>query len=230
MRSLSLLLPGLLLLSATSVQTQTTTNPAAVEAPGVAITRISCRQDVFIPALYEDPMRANQDQRELERDQKATNRENTDRAKQGQTPIPTPPKKIAANTPVGSTPMGVPLGDEPAGNRNLPSRTDPGGASKHYIYKATIQNTGVKTIRTVVWQYLLFDPQTDAEVGRHLFLTKVNVRAGRSGNLIARSRTPPARVLQADKPSKQPIEKPTERVVIDRIEYDDGTLWQRSPS
>ncbi len=104
---------------------------------------------MFIPALYDDPMRINQDQRDLERDQKNTSLENLNRTRQGQTPIPTPTKKIAANIPVGSTPMGVPLGDEPAGNRNQPTRPEPGASKKYYLYKAKIKNTGEKAIRSV---------------------------------------------------------------------------------
>ena len=230
MKLLKVLLPGLLVVSAASTQAQTQTNPAPVDAPTVTVTRISWRQDVFIPALYDDPMRINQDHDDLVRDQKAQALSNIERAKQGQTPIPTPTKKVAANTPVGSTPMGVPLGDEPAGNRNLPAQSDPGASTLHYVYEAKIENTGVKTIRTIVWQYLFFDPGTEAEVGRHLFTGKVNIRAGKTASLVARSRTPPTRVVQATKSSKESVNKFAERVVIDRLEYDDGSFWQRPSS
>ena len=225
MKVLHLLLPGLLLASTASAQTSS--NPAPADAPGVTVAEFRWRQEVFIPALYEDPMRINQERAELERDQKATSRENVDRAKMGQTPLPAPTKKTAANIPVGSTPMGVPLGDEPVGNRNLPARSDPGASSVHYVYEARIKNTGVKTIRTVVWQYLLFDPETEIEVGRHQFTGRVGVRAGKTANLVARSKTPPTHIVQAAKSSKELPDKHAERVVINRIEYDDGSFWQR---
>src|SRR3981081_3234894 len=123
MKFLYLLLPGLLLAITASAQTPPNADPP--EAPGLTVAQFRWHREVFVPALYDDPMRVNQDRDELERDQKATARENVDRAKQGQAPIPTPTKKIASNTPVGSTPMGTPLGDDPAGNRNLPAQSAP---------------------------------------------------------------------------------------------------------
>jgi hypothetical protein len=228
MKVLHFLLPGLLLASTASAQTSS--KPAPVDAPGVTVDQFRWRQEVFIPALYEDPMRINQDRDDLERDQKAQRLANAERAKQGQTPIPLPSKKVAANVPVGSTPMGIPLGDEPAGNQNLPARGDPGLSRVHYVYEAKIKNTGVKTIRTIVWQYILIDPATDVEVGRHGFTGRVSVRAGKTANLVARSKTPPARIVQAAKSSKDVAAKHQERVVINRIEYDDGTFWQRPPT
>jgi hypothetical protein len=225
MKVLHLLLPGLLLASAASAQTSS--NPPAADAPDVTVAQFRWHQEVFVPALYEDPMRINQDQRDLEREQKATARENVDRAKMGQTQIPLPTKKIAANMPVGSTPMGVPLGDEPAGNRNLPARSDPGASSVHYVYEAKIKNTGVKTIRTIVWQYILFDPETEIEVGRHHFTGRVSVRVGKTANLVGRSKTPPTRVVEVTKSGKELRGKYSERVMIDRVEYGDGSFWQR---
>jgi hypothetical protein len=123
------------------------------------------------------------------------------------------------------TPMGTPLGDEPAGNRNLPAQSDPDIAKVHYLYEAKIKNNGAKTIRGIDWTFLLFDPETQTEVGRCRFTSKVNVRGGKAASLVARSRTPLTQVVQAKASSKS--EKPVERVVIDRIEYDDGSVWQR---
>ena len=225
MKVLLLLLPVLLLAGTASAQTST--NSEATEAPKVTVTRVRWRQEVFIPALYDDPMRVNQDQTDLLRDQRATAQANASRARTGQTPLPTPTKKIASNTPVGSTPMGTPLGDEPAGNQNLPAQEDPGPSSTHYLYEATIKNSGEKTIRMVVWQYLLLDPATEVELGRHRFMSKVNIRAGKTSNLVARSKTPPGRVIVAAKPNKESTAKETDQVIIDRLEFDDGSFWQR---
>ena len=225
MKVLYLLLPGLLLASTASAQTPS--NPAPSDAPGVTVTQFRWHQEVFIPALYDDPMRINQDRDDLERDQKAQRLANVERVKMGQAPIPQPTKKIASNTPVGSTPMLTPIGDEPVGNKNLPAQGDPGVSSIHYLYEAKIKNTGEKTIRTIVWQYILFDPETKAEVGRHQFTGNLRVRAGKTANLVARSRTPPARIVQAAKSTKELPGKYAERVVIDRIEHDDGSFWQR---
>jgi hypothetical protein len=225
MKVLQLVLPALLFVGAASAQVPS--KPDTVDAPTVTVTQISWRQEVFVPALYDDPMRVNQDRDELERDQKATSKANVDRAKMGETPIPQPTKKIASNTPVGSTPMGIPLGDEPAGNQNLPSRSDPGVSSVHYLYEAKIKNTGMKAIRTIVWEYLLFDPDTEVEMGHHRFTGNITVRSGKTVNLVGRSAKPLTGVVEVTKSGKGSQTKYHERVVIQRIEYDDGTFWQR---
>ncbi len=224
MRVLRCLLPGLLV--ALTASAQTTSNPAAVDPPGIVVAEVRWQQEVFIPALYADPMRINQDHRDLERDKKNTSIENSTRSRQGQTPIPTPSKKIASNIPVGSTPMGVPLGDEPAGNRNLPAQSEPGSATTYYLYKAKIKNNGSKGIRNVIWHFVLVDPGTETEVGRHRFIGKVSIKAGKSAELVARSRVPPTRIVRAEKSSGGLAGKHIERVLIERIEYDDGTFWQ----
>jgi len=227
-RVFNLLLLALLL--AGTAAAQALSNQVPTDTPTVTVTKYSWRQEIFIPALYDDPMQINQDRDELERDQKATSKANADRVRQGQAPLPLPTKKIASNTPVGSTPMGTPLGDEPVGNKNLPAKEEPGLSSVHYIYELKINNTGVKTIRLIVWEYSLFDPDTHLELGRHRFSNSVNIRAGKTANLVGRSKTPPARIVQATKPDKDDKElrgKYAERVTIQRIEYDDGTIWER---
>jgi hypothetical protein len=225
MRFVSLV--SLIVLSAATAAAQSASPSLVSGAPGVTITDISWRQEVFIPALYDDPMRVNQDKDDLERDRKATSVENANRAKQGQTAIPDPAKKIASNTPVGSTPMGMPIGDAPAGNQNLPAKTDPGLASVHYVYKAKVKNAGEKDIRIIQWQYVLSDRSTGEPVGSHSFTTPVNLRAGRSLELIGKSKTGPARLVDARNGDKEIRGKYAERVIIEGIEYADGTFWQQ---
>ena len=147
MKALNLALLGLLL--AGTAGAQDAPAPSSTNAPAVTITQVRSRKEVFVPALYEDPMQVNQDQQELLRDQKATIRQNAERARQGQVPLAIPGKKIASNTPVGSTPMGVALGDEPAGNRNLPAKSETAPSSIHFVYEARIKNDGEKTIRAI---------------------------------------------------------------------------------
>lgn len=220
MKPLSLLFLMMFLTGMASAQ-----SASAPGASSVDVLEVSWRKEVFIPALYDDPMRVNQDRDDLERDRKATAVENSNRAKQGQTALPTPTKKIASNTPVGSTPMGVPLGDEPAGNRSLPSKDDPGTSSVYYVYKAKVRNTSAKDIRVIRWQYSLSDRTTGEVVGSRYFTTAVNLRAGKTVELIGKSRNTPAKVVDANNAAKDIHGKYNERVTIEAIEYADGQTW-----
>ena len=223
MKLFSLLFLIMLLTGIASAQPSSAVKDSS--ASSVNVLEMSWRKEVFIPALYDDPMRVNQDRDDLERDRKATAAENSTRAKQGQTVLAPPTKKIASNTPVGSTPMGVPLGDEPAGNRNAPSREEPGTSSVYYVYKAKVRNTGEKDIRVIRWQYLLSDRKTGEVVGSRYFTTPVNLRAGKTVELIGKSRSTPVKVVDvnADKDIRG---KYLERVTIDAIEYADGQTWR----
>ena len=171
------------------------------DAPGVAVGQISWNKEVHVPALFEDPLQPNQDRADLLRERKATIRENVIRTQGGQPPLPLPTAK--------------------------PSKSDSGRSSVSYRYLAKIKNTGVKTIRHIAWQYLFFDPETEVEVGQHRYRTKVNVRPGKTADLVGRSTTPPVGVVEVTKAKDGLRSKYSERVVIHSIEYDDGTIWQR---
>lgn len=223
------LLVGLFLVTGASAQTPSTTVSSG-EVP-VTVVDNGWRQAVFVPALYADPMQANQDHNDLLRDQRNTAKENAIRAKTGENQIPLPTKKIAQNTPVGSTPMGVAIGDEPIGNKNQPAPEEPGDPKIHYVYEATIKNNSTKTIRSVLWQYLVFEPETETPVGAHRFNTPAKIRPGKTGKLIGKAKSPPSRVVRANKKtSKNVSDKFKELIFIEQIEYDDGTFWQRVPN
>jgi len=214
---------GLLFVSGASAQT-ISNSPSSPNAP-VEVLEKTWRLSVFIPALYDDPMRVNQDQNDLLRDQRATNKENVTRSKQGEAAIPLPTKKIASNTPVGSTPMGTAIGDEPIGNKNAPTQEEPGPSSTHYVYEAKIKNTGEKIIKVIGWEYSLFEGESQTSVGTHRFNTPVTIQPGKTVKVVGRSKTPPARVISAAKSSSELKDKYTERVTITEISYADGTVW-----
>ncbi|HKP35877.1 MAG TPA: hypothetical protein VJT71_03395 [Pyrinomonadaceae bacterium] len=96
-----------------------------------------------------------------------------------------------------------------------------------YVYSARVRNTGDKTIREIGWEYLLSDPETKIEVGRHLHSMKLSLAAGKSRDLIARSSKPPAGVVFVSKNGKEVSAKYSERVIINRLRYADGSVWQR---
>jgi hypothetical protein len=200
MKLLNLLLPGLLLASATSAQTPLTPG----DPPGVAVTRFSWHKDIYVPALFEDPMNPNQEQADLKRQQKAIKKANAVRIAGGQAPLPLPTRVITGE-----------------------QREIPDGPSINYLYEAKVKNAGEKTILLIVWEYTLQDPETAVQVGRHQFTDISKIRPGRTANLIGYTASPPTRILQARKGGRASEHKYSEQVVINRIEYADGSFWQR---
>lgn len=195
-------LPSLLLLAFLTVGVARPQAPQnSSDAPGVVVTQTNWFKDTYIPALYEDPMRVNDEQDELMRQQKSVARQNVARVQMGNNPEPLPVRKPSANN--------APLGTETV-----------------YRYQAKIKNTGLKTIKSVAWEYVISDPETEVEIGRHRFLGSLKVRPGKTITLVGVSGNPPATIVQAVK-SEDARPKYSERVVINRIDYDDDSFWQR---
>jgi hypothetical protein len=96
-----------------------------------------------------------------------------------------------------------------------------------FLYRASIRNTGEKTIKLIDWDYVFFNTNTQSETGRLEFTTEEKIGPGKNKELNAMSRKPPASTVSVyalDKNERQGLDG---QVVLVRIEYTDGTVWQR---
>lgn len=96
-----------------------------------------------------------------------------------------------------------------------------------YRYKVLLINTGSKTIRLVDWDYVFLDPDTGEEVARHQFTSQETIKPGKSKEVSVLYLTPPVKTVSAGMLSKKDPMPFTEQVVIARIQYSDGSSWQR---
>jgi hypothetical protein len=199
MKLCSSLFLGLLLFTGSAISQTALTRS---DAPDLLVSKISWQKEVFVPALYDDPMQPNQEQVNLKREQKIIARANNVRVQGGQNPLPLPTREVMS------------------ANRKAPA-----GPSVSYLYKAKITNTGSKTIRALIWEYSVID-ENGVQAGTHTFIDNSKIRAGRTAGLVAYSSTPAVNVITSQS-AKDSRHQYSERVIIDRIEYDDGTYWQR---
>lgn len=160
------------------------------------------RIDIRNPALDKDPIEAMNQRDQAERQRKATERTNETLAERGM-PGPTTQVPDAVREP------------------------GPRGIQVTYVYELKLTNTAKKAIRTLTWEYVFFEPGTEIEVGRRRFVSKVNIGPGKTTNLVERSAAPPASTVDARKAGKKPREQYSEQIVIQSVEYDDGSLWRR---
>lgn len=201
MKALGLVFTALMLTGTAAAQTAA----PAPEPHGVSVVKARWQKRFHNPALDEDPLRGIDDARELERERKETQRINTILLKQGRTQIPLPSQSV-----------------------NESVRIPPNKAMNYYLYEVKLSNTGAKKIRSLVWAYVLYDATAAREVGSHSFETKVSLGAGKSKSLTGLSTKPPATVVDVSKSARET--KPgqyAERVEIHRVEYEDGTVWER---
>lgn len=187
-----------LLLLATSVLAQEKT--ASVEPPDVIVLEKSWRKEVLHPERDPNPLAPNETLTRQTRAEKAEirNRENS-------LPQPTEPRM-----PIVSP-------------RPLAQRME---LLTTYVYRIKVQNNGSKTIKTLYWEYQFLDPATQNVMGYRQITSRVKLSPGKTEVLEQRSTRQPTVLVQADSLDKKYKDQFTERLIIHRIKYTDGSVWQ----
>ena len=99
-----------------------------------------------------------------------------------------------------------------------------------YLYKIRVKNTGSKTIKAISWEYEFRDPDTQKVMGSRRVDSPARIAPGKNHKLERRFFTPPTGIVPANKLGREYRNQFTERVIIHRIDYADGSVWQRSES
>ncbi|HEY0723104.1 MAG TPA: hypothetical protein VGD41_03750 [Pyrinomonadaceae bacterium] len=94
-----------------------------------------------------------------------------------------------------------------------------------YAYRIKVQNTIKKVVEIVFWEYQFRDPANPDVVARRQFLCGVNIPEGKSKELEGFSLSGPSDVVDVKTLDSGAAFK--ESAVINRVEYSDGTIWQR---
>ena len=95
----------------------------------------------------------------------------------------------------------------------------------YYAYSVTLKNTGKKTITTVLWAYVFTDTVLQEQVGRTVSENAVKLRPGKSVEMTGYSSNHAVQVVNAKSAgTRNPIK---EEVQILRVDYEDGTFWER---
>jgi hypothetical protein len=97
-----------------------------------------------------------------------------------------------------------------------------------FAYQVRVQNTSKKAIEVLFWEYQFVDPpDAAANVTRRQFLCGVNVKAGKNTELQAFSASGPSHAVSTGSLGNGSGNRVKENVVINRVEYADGSIWQR---
>jgi hypothetical protein len=105
--------------------------------------------------------------------------------------------------------------------RNTQGRPSP----ERFEYLARIRNAADKPVDVIFWEYQFTDPANSNSMTRRQFLCGVKLKPNKEVELQAFSLLGPSQVIQAStNKSNAPVQ---EKVVINRVEFTDGTIWQR---
>ena len=94
-----------------------------------------------------------------------------------------------------------------------------------YSYKIKVQNTAPNVIEVLFWEYEAVDPNDANSLSRRQFMCGVNIRPGKGQELEGFSLQGPINVISVA--SANSANSPKEKILINRVEFTDGTIWQR---
>ena len=95
-----------------------------------------------------------------------------------------------------------------------------------YSYTLKLKNESSREIEVVFWEYQFLDDDT-SNATRRQFLCGLNLKPSKEKELVAFSLSGPSKVISAENLVVVNAKQPQEKVLINRLEYSDGTIWQR---
>ncbi|HSE17855.1 MAG TPA: hypothetical protein VLB46_12440 [Pyrinomonadaceae bacterium] len=96
----------------------------------------------------------------------------------------------------------------------------------YFMYRASMKNLSTKAIKEIDWDYIFLDAGTGEELDRRQFTSVQNIGPGKQKELTFTLPTPPTRrisVYSLDKKEKAGL---GEKVIIVRVTYADGSVWE----
>jgi hypothetical protein len=95
-----------------------------------------------------------------------------------------------------------------------------------FLYRTSIRNGSTKAIKEIDWDYIFYDAGTREELGRRQFTSVQTIGPGKSKELSFMVPTPPTRRISVNSLDKKERTGLEEQVVVVRITYADGSVWQ----
>lgn len=99
-----------------------------------------------------------------------------------------------------------------------------------FLYKISLRNNGAKAIKEFDWDYVFFDRVTGQELGRRQFTGAEKIGPGKRKELSFLVSSPPTMLISVYALDKRERDSLREEVVLVRVLYDDGTVWEAAPA
>lgn len=96
-----------------------------------------------------------------------------------------------------------------------------------FVYKATVKNASTKAIKSIDWDYVFLERGTENELGRQQFTSEEKIAAGKTKELVVTITKPPTKTISLTALNNNERGSLDGRVILVRIDYADGTSWQR---
>jgi hypothetical protein len=96
-----------------------------------------------------------------------------------------------------------------------------------FSYLVKVQNGSGKIIQTIFWEYQFREKASPANITRRQFLCSAKINPDKGKDLQVFSLSGPSDVISVKSLAKRSADQFKEGVQINRVEYSDGTFWQR---
>ncbi len=107
------------------------------------------------------------------------------------------------------------------------SRTTTRGPSDVYEYRAKVRNDFKQPVEVVFWEYQFAEAANPDGPSRRQLLCGVSIKPGKEREVVSFSVSGPSSVVSAGSLASESGPSYGEKVVVNRVEYADGTIWQR---
>lgn len=96
-----------------------------------------------------------------------------------------------------------------------------------FAYLVKVQNGGLKVIQNIFWEYQFRETSNPSNLVRRQFICSAKIKPSQEKSLQAFSRLGPSEVIDVKSLGKKANTEFEGAVRINRIEFSDGTFWQR---
>ena len=96
-----------------------------------------------------------------------------------------------------------------------------------FTYQTKIQNNSAKPVAVVFWEYQFREKGNPTILSRRQFVCQAKMKPEKTRDLEIFTLAPPRSVVSVKALSKKSEPTFDEKVIINRVEYEDGSHWQR---
>jgi hypothetical protein len=96
-----------------------------------------------------------------------------------------------------------------------------------FTYEVKFRNGGTKQAQTIFWEYQFTQTAVPENTSRRRFVCDVKIKPDKDKLVQVFSTLGPGTVINVKDLSKGSGKQFAESVVVDRIEFEDGSVWQR---
>lgn len=96
-----------------------------------------------------------------------------------------------------------------------------------FLYQVKVKNESARTIEILFWEYQFKERANPSNSVSRQYLCGVNIKPDKEKELSVFSTFSPGTLVSADSPGDKSGDLFEEKILINRVEYSDGTIWQR---